>query len=561
MASACHEQCCSICELQHLTNKADEWCPECDEYLCSSCKTHHKLAKASRKHKIVEILDLKELPTFVSAIKLECDTHLENYEYFCPKHEIPICVICAKDHTSCGTFTILRRLEGMRTSPSMIKLEQNVKVIQQNLEIFLQNRRTNLLNIKDQHESCRQNVKEIRIKINQHLDKLEKTVNDEIDTAYTNQKFEVDQIIDDLSQRESKMNTIQNHIEKIKDHASEIQTFLSIQTFQKEAKEQENQIIAIGRDELKEIELSFHPVLSCTSGTILGSFGELKTHIKQVDISFVKQEESEAQNIIPETNKKDIFQISFTKRLDATVPTYLGDVVLGCCYSMDEGLHLLIDKGTKNRILVLQSDGALKCEIPLTHIPSAVANINKTIFVSSYTSMTLTSIDLDTKWIKKKIEIGHKCDALAVAGNTILLHLCDYEYRIYDLNLNVVGTIPVRVSYAPYLSYFADQIYFAQWKENTVYCYDLQGSMIWKFKCDDIHEPHGITADNYGNIFVCGYASNNIIVISPKGDRSRTILNVPMIMTYPVSIHHNKVTRQLLVSSRIHNFVLVFDVL
>lgn len=69
MASAFQEQCCSICEVQHLTNKADEWCPECDEYLCSNCKTHHKLAKSSRRHKPVGISDLEELPSFVSAIK------------------------------------------------------------------------------------------------------------------------------------------------------------------------------------------------------------------------------------------------------------------------------------------------------------------------------------------------------------------------------------------------------------------------------------------------------------------------------------------------------------
>ncbi|XP_063431733.1 uncharacterized protein LOC134714423 [Mytilus trossulus] len=421
MASAFQEQCCSICELQHITNKADEWCPECDEYLCSNCKTHHKLAKSSKRHKTVEISDLKELPSFVLAIKLECDTHHENYEYYCLKHEIPICVICAKEHTSCGTFTILRKLEDMRTSSSMIKLEQNVKDIQQNLEMFLQNRRSNLSNLKDQHESCRKNVKEIRLKINQHLDKLEKTVIDEIDTSYTKQKSQVELIVHDLSERETKMNTIQNHIEKIKDHAFEIQTFLNIQTFQKDVKEQENQLIAIGQDELKEIELSFLPALSCTSCTILESFGELKTHTKQVGVRFVKQEESEAQIIMPESNKKDIYQISLAKRVDATVSTYLGDVDMGGCYSMDEGLYLLTDRSTKCRILVLESDGSLKCEIPLKHTPSSVANVNKTIFVSSYSSQTLTSIDFDTKRIKKIIEIEHKCDALAVAEKTVFV--------------------------------------------------------------------------------------------------------------------------------------------
>ncbi|VDI03165.1 Hypothetical predicted protein [Mytilus galloprovincialis] len=146
---------CSICELQHITNKAEEWCPECDEHLCSTCKTHHKLQKATRSHNTVGVSDLKELPSFVSAIKLECDVHQENYEYFCPKHEIPICVVCAEEHTNCGQFTILRKLEGTKTSSGVVKLEKNIRDIQQNLEIFLQNRRLNLSNLKDQQASCR----------------------------------------------------------------------------------------------------------------------------------------------------------------------------------------------------------------------------------------------------------------------------------------------------------------------------------------------------------------------------------------------------------------------
>ncbi|CAG2218318.1 unnamed protein product [Mytilus edulis] len=338
MASAYQEQCCSICTLQHITNKADEWCPECDEYLCSSCKTHHKLAKSSRKHKTFEMSDLKELPTFVSAIKLECDTHHENYEYFCPKHEIPICVICAKEHTSCGTFTILRKLEDTKTSTTMIKLEQNVKDIQQNLEIFLQNRRSNLSNLKGQHESCRQKVKEIRLEINQHLDKLEKIVNDEIDTTYTKHKLQVEQRVDDLSGRETRMNTIQNNIEKIKDHASEIQIFLSIQSIQNNLKEEESQLVTIGKEKLREIELSFLPALSCTSDIKQASFGEIKINTKPADISFVRQDGSEAQLVMPGIHTKDIDGISLTKKNSITFPTYMGNTSIEGCCSNDDGI-------------------------------------------------------------------------------------------------------------------------------------------------------------------------------------------------------------------------------
>ncbi|VDI03163.1 Hypothetical predicted protein [Mytilus galloprovincialis] len=560
MASTFHEQRCSICELQHITYRAEEWCPECDEYLCSSCKTHHKLAKASRRHKTVEILDLKELPSFVSAIKLECDTHHENYEYFCPKHEIPICVICAKEHTSCGTFTILRRLEGMKTSPSMVKLEQNVKNIQQHIEIFLQNRRSNLSNLKGQHESCRQKVREIRLEMDQHLDKLEKIVNDEIDTSYTKQKQQVEKTVDNLSGCETKMNTIQKNIEKIKDHASEIQIFLSIQGIQKDVKEEESQLSIICKEELNERELSFHPAPSSKSGIVLKSFGELKTNIKPADISFVGKEYFEAQLVMPGANKKSIDKIVITKNLEYALPTKLGVVkVAGCC-NIEKELFLLADQGKKLRIIVVKPNGIVVCEIPLKQPPNNVVYVNKTIFVSSYPSSTLTSIDFETRKVKKTIQFDFKCEALAVAGDKILLHFIDKEYTLYDLNLVEVAKIPIRITNAPFLSYFNEKIYIAQWKANIVYCYSMTGEMIWEYQHADIRGPEGITIDNNGNVFVGGFYSNNISIISPNGENSRNLLNLTEVLSHPTALHYNQDFNQLIVSSSGNNKILVYDV-
>ncbi|XP_052100893.1 uncharacterized protein LOC127734902 [Mytilus californianus] len=540
MAAAFQEQCCSICELQHLTHKAEEWCPECDEYLCSNCKTHHKLAKATRRHKTVAMSDLKELPSFVSAIKIECDAHHENYEYFCPKHEIPICVICAEKHTQCGQFTILRKLEGTKTSAGMVKVEKNIRDIQKNLEVFLQNRQSNLSNLKDQQASCREKVKEIRLKIDRHLDKLEKTAIDEIDNSYIKHKSEIEQIINNLSAHKMKIEAIQNNIDKIKEHASEIQIFLSIQDIENKIKEEGTQMVTIGQFKLLEIELSFIPTISCTSGIILESFGELKTNTNPVDINFVRHEDSEAQLFMPGTNKKHIDQISITKKLGFTLPTILGEVKVEYCCNTDEGLLLLTDGGKKSRIIVLESNGALVCEIPLQHIPHDVISFNKTLYVSSFSSMTLTSIDFETTEVKQIIKTGHNCDALALAGDKILLHLHNFEYKIYDLNLIEVGKIPIRMEFAPSLSYCDEKIYFAQWKENTVYCHNMAGIMIWKFQNKDIRAPSGIAIDSYGNVFVTGAFSKNIAVISPNGEHSRNLLNLTDVLAYPTAVHYNQ---------------------
>jgi hypothetical protein len=51
-----------ICEVQHITKDADQWCPECDEGLCSDCEKYHQTSKASRNHGVISIENYHKLP-------------------------------------------------------------------------------------------------------------------------------------------------------------------------------------------------------------------------------------------------------------------------------------------------------------------------------------------------------------------------------------------------------------------------------------------------------------------------------------------------------------------
>ena len=51
-------------------------------------------------------------------------------------------------------------------------------------------------------------------------------------------------------------------------------------------------------------------------------------------------------------------------------------------------------------------------------------------------------------------------------------------------------------------------------------CCDLHGTTQWKFKDNRVlRGPLGISVDNDGNVYVVGFSSNNVVVISPDGQR------------------------------------------
>ena len=59
---------CDLCEVQHLTNEAEIWCPQCEEALCSKCKAHHEIARITKKHETVPIEDYCKLPVSYTSI-------------------------------------------------------------------------------------------------------------------------------------------------------------------------------------------------------------------------------------------------------------------------------------------------------------------------------------------------------------------------------------------------------------------------------------------------------------------------------------------------------------
>jgi DNA-binding beta-propeller fold protein YncE len=62
--------------------------------------------------------------------------------------------------------------------------------------------------------------------------------------------------------------------------------------------------------------------------------------------------------------------------------------------------------------------------------------------------------------------------------------------------------------------------------DDTVTCCDLHGTTQWEFKDTSVIKgSRGISVDNDGNVYVVGGDSNNVVVLSPEGQRHRQVLS------------------------------------
>ena len=98
-----------------------------------------------------------------------------------------------------------------------------------------------------------------------------------------------------------------------------------------------------------------------------------------------------------------------------------------------------------------------------------------------------------------------------------MLHLSDNS--VSDIiNSNVSGVNYVATS--------SDKLYYTNSDTHAVTCCDLHGTTQWEFKDNRVLRGLlGISVDNDGNVYVVGFSSNNVEVISPDGQRNRQLLS------------------------------------
>ena len=91
-------------------------------------------------------------------------------------------------------------------------------------------------------------------------------------------------------------------------------------------------------------------------------------------------------------------------------------------------------------------------------------------------------------------------------------------------------------------------------------CCDLHGTTQWEFKGNrDLYCPLGISVDTDGNVYVVGCQSNNVMVISPDGQRHRQLLSSKDGLVSPRVLDYDRSTNRLLVVNQ-SNTAFLFDV-
>jgi sugar lactone lactonase YvrE len=150
---------------------------------------------------------------------------------------------------------------------------------------------------------------------------------------------------------------------------------------------------------------------------------------------------------------------------------------------------------------------------------------------------------------------------MGVRGRKI--YYCANGKGIKMLNLSdksVSDITKSKMSSISYVATYADKLYYTNCNTHTVTCCDLHGTTQWKFKDSRVLQgPAGISVDNDRNVYVVGYFSNNVVVISPDGQRHRQLLSPTDGLSAPNVLNYDQSTNRLLVVNQ-SSTAFLFDV-
>ena len=546
---------CGICDSRHIYKASAVWCPECDEGLCMDCTQHHSSSKGTKHHNTIPISDYQKLPSFVLDISQLCQEHNERYRFYCRKDECPCCEICmVENHEDCKNVDILKSLaKNVRTSVQFKEVEQLIDELMITVNKIKQNREKNSVDVTEQKRIVESEIRELRTNINNHLDKLQDELMKELTETETKISGKTSALLSSLDETEKDLTEYQTNVVIIKQYASELQIFLAMKKIESGIETHDTSLHAlVHSDSLNQTKLSCKIEKRLKNIiTSIETFGEVVVESKPCELSLVRRIDKQAQMMVAELEPMSVNNIRLNLKQKISIK---GEDIRGCSLLPDG--RMVLSCCITNTVNFINKDGVELFQIGTDKTGSCTYDTvyikdNNSVAVSSgwdLNNRCITIIDIENQQIMTTISMDTEVYGIAVGGRTIYYFTEDGQKMLNLSDKSVSDIISRDMSYVGYVVTSGGKLYYTNYYAPTVTCCDLHGTTQWEFNDERVLQaPHGITIDNDGNVYVVGYYSSNVVVISPDGQCHRQLLSDKDGLKYPRVLDYDRSTNRLLV--------------
>ena len=163
-----------------------------------------------------------------------------------------------------------------------------------------QNRETNSSAVREQKIIAENEIRELRTKINTHLDKLQEDLLEELTESDKQTTDETRELLVSLDKKQKELTEYQTNVVNIKNYASNLQTYVAVKQIEKEVETHDMGLqLLVKSHSLNQTKLSFKIDNGLTTiATSIQKFGEVVVESKPCEMTFVRKKDKQAQMMV-----------------------------------------------------------------------------------------------------------------------------------------------------------------------------------------------------------------------------------------------------------------------
>ncbi|XP_052818953.1 E3 ubiquitin-protein ligase TRIM71-like [Mya arenaria] len=549
---------CQRCEEDGKRALTQGFCQTCQEYMCDPCIKAHKELKRSRNH---VMLTKNKMPSFYPSTKQSdigeteyCKNHpKEMIKFYCPTHGDLGCGECVVLHyRSCRVDYIADVAKDFVIGNEFKEVEPSIKRAEDLLSRSISN--VNVLLVEVEHQSKYEiaRLRKFREEINTYLDRREKELLDNIQKVKTDNQNVLTSVKVDCESAKSGLEAMRTDLSS--GDISLNQRYVAARRAQRntreilDKKEQMTGLIKVRKYRFTKDK---------DTKRLLGSRMDLGT----LDV---------AGKFVP---VPDLSTLTLKMGADIDVKATKDQVT---CYItgialLPSGLLLLADGSNKNVKLVNDPARTVASRLQLPGEPWDVCvlpNDQAAVTLPNNSMIQLLSTKRGQLTRGKEIKVSPMCRGITSYNNRLYVsYQSNPRIKVMTLDGHIISTFQtddgIQFFKAPfYLTVSASTpptLYVSDYDAHTVLQLSLDGKVLREYRDKQLRHPRSVVEVGPGQLLVCGFSSNNVMLLTERDVKMTEILGEKDGVTNPYSMTFCPHTRAIIVGMHYKDALKVFN--
>lgn len=504
---------CKPCLNDNKEKPASTLCRSCMECLCEGCTDFHKKLTITKDHEVIPLDEINKC-VYLQTGEKYCNKHdFKDLDLFCFDHETPCCSVCSvTEHKTCKMDTIQKAFENIEQENEIQQMVSEIDRVANHYQKLKEVQKDKQTKIEDKADEIRDKTNKIRQEINETLDRFQH------------------KLLEDLAEG---MKSSRKAIER------NMETFSDLFDLSNHCK-------AFLTNPNKK---------SCNSGYV-GGFHQIKKQLKRLKSAKLSIKDTEItatfSSVLEEVkSRKKLASLTVNEKPISLSILEFPSIPKGIAQGEKKVLDILNKNGAKiNEIFLFENDAdLLVCVDDKTNLVCNTSGFCRKSLNSTFTILhavmirtkiyavsdkknlyAIEYLENSITYPCMKFNISRQCSAVSVFQGSLVVG-CTNAILHIDTNGKEQKSIPAEGRVVDLISLnIGNIIYIGRTAMNsmrTVRAIDSNGRELWKYEHSELKRPWGLTKDFVENIYITGYSSNNIHMLSSAGYALKIFEQIP----------------------------------